>query len=182
MREKNHLKLFPIHTRVHNKIPFLLESVIIWRRLWTMDHSSSSLQVPLPCDSGPDAISVLILFSVNDSYRLSTPENMVQQFNFFNVKKKNNPSPCSKVHYDPCDNTNPSDWDGVFPTVFCYHQKRANSVLTVRTICSYWHGSPITFVPPPMMLWLFYASLFLAPLNQIWTLNWHVGLKKKKLY
>lgn len=89
MREKNHLKLFPIHTRVHSKIPFLLESVIIWRRLWTMDHSSSSLQVPLPCDSGPDAISVLILFSVNNSYRLSTPEDMVQQFNFFNVKKKN---------------------------------------------------------------------------------------------
>lgn len=54
-----------------------------------MDHSSSLLQVPLPCDSGPDAISVLILFSVNNSYRLSTPEEMVQQFNIFNGKKKN---------------------------------------------------------------------------------------------
>lgn len=31
----------------------------------------------------------------------------------------------------------------------------------------------------PMMLWLFFASLSLAPWNQIWTLSWQAGLKTK---
>lgn len=151
-----------------------------------MNHSSSSLQVVLPCDSEPDAISVLILFSVNNSYRLSAPEDMVQQFNhFFNVKQKNSNLGLitqASALVSIMIHVTTSNWLTEVGSSKLY------SATTKREPTLFLLSGLFVISDLSLLLHLFllqrccgsfYASLSFAPWNQIWTISWHGGLKTK---